>query len=36
MILGAKRGEKYAEELEWEAGVAIDYAISMKKDDMKK
>ena len=26
--LGAKRAENYAEELEWEAGVAIDYAIA--------
>jgi hypothetical protein len=26
--LGAKRAEDYAEELEWEAGVAIDYAIA--------
>ena len=26
--LGAKRAENYAKELEWEAGVAIDYAIA--------
>jgi hypothetical protein len=26
--LGARRAENYAEELEWEAGVAIDYAIA--------
>ena len=26
--LGAKRAENYAEELEWEAGVAIDYAVA--------
>jgi hypothetical protein len=26
--LGAERAENYAEELEWEAGVAIDYAIA--------
>ena len=25
---GAKRAENYAEELEWEAGVAIDYTIT--------
>ena len=31
--LGAKRAENYAEELEWEAGVAIDYAIASIQQD---